>query len=86
MSLYAGLALSFFTFGTSTAEVAVFGLASYAAMALYRPACGYIVFAGSFGYLIYIHATSASGEAWKAGPSSRSLFQLALEPFAPDPT
>ena len=28
---------------------------------------GYIVFAGSFGYLIYYHATSASGEAWKAG-------------------
>ena len=26
-----------------------------------------MVFAGSFGYLIYYHATSASGEAWKAG-------------------
>ena len=51
----------------------MFGLASYAAMALYRPACGYMVFAGSFGYLIYIHATSASGEEWKAGPSRSCL-------------
>lgn len=63
----AGITLSVFAFGSSTAEVAVFGLASYAAMALQRKYCGYLVFVGSFGYLIYYHATSASGEAWKAG-------------------
>jgi len=66
-SLVAGVLLSVFAFGSSTAEVLVFGLASYAAMALARKHCGYIVFVGSFGYLIYYHATSASGEAWKAG-------------------
>jgi len=36
-------------------------------MAIDRKRCGYLVFAFSFGYLIYYHATSASGEAWKAG-------------------
>jgi lysophospholipid acyltransferase len=65
--LLAGILLSLFAFGSSTVEVAVFGLASYAVMAAHRKRCGYIVFAGSFGYLIYIHATSASGETWKAG-------------------
>lgn len=59
--------LSLFAFGSSTSEVAVFGLASYVAMVASRKYCGYVVFAGSFAYLIYYHATSASGEAWKAG-------------------
>ena len=36
-------------------------------MVIDRKRCGYVVFAGSFAYLIYFHAFSASGEAWKAG-------------------
>ena len=36
-------------------------------MVIDRKRCGYVVFAGSFAYLICFHAFSASGEAWKAG-------------------
>ena len=62
-----GVALSLFAFGSSTYTCAVLGVFSYAAMAFDRKRCGYVVFAGSFAYLIYFHAFSASGEAWKAG-------------------
>ena len=66
-SLATGTALSYFAFGGSTVTCLYMGAASYLAMALDRRRCGYVVFAGSFGYLIRYHATSASGESWKAG-------------------
>ena len=56
-----------FAFGSSTSQVLVFGLCSYVVMVVTRKHCGYVVFAGSFAYLIYYHAVSASGEAWKQG-------------------
>ena len=58
-----GVALSLFAFGSSTYTCAVLGVFSYAAMAIDRKRCGYVVFAGSFAYLIYFHAFSASGAA-----------------------
>ena len=51
-----GVALSLFAFGSSTYTCAVLGVFSYAAMAFDRKRCGYVVFAGSFAYLIYFHA------------------------------
>ena len=66
-SLITGTMLSYFAFGTSTRQCLIFGGLSYLTMLLSRKHCGYIVFLGSFGYLIYLHATAASGESWKAG-------------------
>ena len=60
-SLATGTALSYFAFGGSTVTCLYMGAASYLAMALDRRRCGYVVFAGSFGYLIRYHATSVHG-------------------------
>ena len=56
-----------FAFGSESWLCLCYAFASYAAMAISRRRCGHVVFAGSFGYLIYYHSTAASGEAWKAG-------------------
>jgi lysophospholipid acyltransferase len=66
-ALVTGTMLSAAAFGRATVVCAHFGACAYATMLATRRRCGYVVFAGSFAYLMRYHLVADTATAWKSG-------------------